>query len=368
MVVALPACAGISLPTGSTAGPPAQTPIPTPTPIPPNTVSILKLLTKEVTIGSTVDRVNGDKGPRAISIVPCNCNGAFSQGQLVVCNFENSAGIAGSGSTIEILDPEPRSPLIRFAQSDSIEGCDGTTLTSINGLYGAGITSERVVQYSNSGIVKRVYSGKTIAAPFSDVDAFPLPSFSPEYIFVGTTSGGIVNISAGFDGNGVATQVAQGFAVNADTGWRALAPSGLQYDRQLDTLYVVDGVTDTIVAFNHASELLEENEIVVESGGKTFECEHPRLTCGRLVYSGKPLDAPIASTLLPNGNLIVANTRGKANTLVELTPQGKILDTKVVDASTAAGVYGLAAAGTNDSNTVLFFTDANFNTVQKLEQ
>ena len=76
----------------------------------------------------------------------------------------------------------------------------------------------------------------------------------------------------------------------------------------------------------------------------------------------------MAATLLPNGNLIVANTQGTANTLVELTPKGKVLDTKVVDESSTQGVFGLAAGGTNDANTVLFYTDTNSNTVHELER
>ena len=113
-----------------------------------------------------------------------------------------------------------------------------------------------------------------------------------------------------------------GFAVNHKTGWSTLGPSGLQYWPKTDTLYVADGVDNTIVAFNNASELLVKDEIVVKKGGKTFKCKFPKTTCGELIYSGSPLDAPVAMTLLPNGNLIVANTDG-GNTLVELTPDGK---------------------------------------------
>ena len=36
---------------------------------PSDTTSILKLLTKDVTIGSTVDPANGDTGPRAVTVV-----------------------------------------------------------------------------------------------------------------------------------------------------------------------------------------------------------------------------------------------------------------------------------------------------------
>src|ERR1700734_3958520 len=87
--------------------------------------SILKLLTKDVVIGSTVDAKNGDQGPRALSIAPCNCLGLLSKGRLVVWNFKTVAGVAGDGTTIEALNPTPGSKPVRFFQGASIEGCDG---------------------------------------------------------------------------------------------------------------------------------------------------------------------------------------------------------------------------------------------------
>ena len=57
-----------------------------------------------------------------------------------------------------------------------------------------------------------------------------------------------------------------------------------------------------------------------------------------------------------------------ANTLVELTPTGQILDTRVVDKSSAQSVFGLVATGTSDSNTALFFTDTHDNDVHELER
>jgi hypothetical protein len=145
-----------------------------------------------------------------------------------------------------------------------------------------------------------------------------------------------------------------------------LAPSGFQYDQKTDTLYIVNGANNTIVSFTNASDLLDKDEIIVQPGGKTFKCRYPKTTCGKLIMSGSPLNAPMASAMLPNGNLVVANTQGTSNTLVEFTPAGKVLDTKVVDTSSTQGVYGLVARGTTDANTVIFFTDSNNNTVQEL--
>jgi hypothetical protein len=334
---------------------------------PADTTSILKKLTKDVVIGSTVDAKNGDQGPRSISIVPNNSHGMLAKNDILVCNFEDSSGVLGNGTTMEALNPTPSSTPVRFFQNVSIKGCDGDAISAHDGtVYGAGLASGKIVVISKNGQAQKTYSGKTITDPFSDTSSDPPQNFSPLYIYGGTTvGGGIVSISIGFYGNGLATQVAKGFGVSK--GSQELAPSGLQYDRKTDTLYIVDGVTNTIVAFSNSSKLLDKDEIIVKPGGKSFTCKYPKTTCASLVYSGTPLDAPMASALLPNGNLIVANTQGTANTLVELTPQGQVLDTKVVDQSSTQGVFGIAARGTSDSNTVLFFTDTNSNNVQELE-
>ena|GEM_PF-4859003 len=170
-------------------------------------------------------------------------------------------------------------------------------------------------------------------------------------------------------------QVISGFGVNRGSGWSALGPSGIQYNATRtrtdskcnDTLYMVDGVDNTVVAISNASNLLEKDEIVVEPGGKKFKCKYASKTCATLVYSGSPLNAPVAQALLPNGNLIVANTKG-GNTLVELTPTGKVLATKTIDTNKSADIFGLLAEGTDDSTTVLFYTDTSTNTLQELEQ
>ena len=53
-----------------------------------DSTSILKKLVKDVTIGSTVDPSNGDRGPRAISVVMTSY-GELKKNQILVCNFDN---------------------------------------------------------------------------------------------------------------------------------------------------------------------------------------------------------------------------------------------------------------------------------------
>ncbi len=342
--------------------------------VPDDNTSILKKLTKDVEIGSTVDRKNGDLGPRAISVARATF-GLLKEGQVVVCNFADSAGTAGKGTTIEVLDPKPHSKPATFTQSPKVEGCDGDATTATNQVYGAGQVSRLVSQFTPQGELKASH-GPPIQVPFADADAFCGEAYAPEDIYISDSKTGsvfklaFVPISSG---NVKVVRVITGFGVNKSSGWSTLGPSGIQYNSTRtgplcnDTLYIVDGVDNTVVAVSNASSLLEKDEIVVQPGGKKFKCAHAKATCATLVYSGSPLNAPVASALLPNGNLIVANTKG-GNKLVELTPAGKILDTKTIDTSTAGHIFGLLATGTTDSNTALFYTDTETNTLQELEQ
>jgi len=367
-LLATSACGGnATVPSGVASAPGASSAVPN------DSISILKKLTKDVEIGSTVDPKNGDMGPRAISLARATFG--LKKGQLVVCNFDDSAGTVGKGTTIEVLNPDPHSKPVTFTQSGKLEGCDGDAITATNQVYGAGLVSGLVSRFNQDGQLEKSH-GSPVEAPFADADAFCGEAYAPEDIYIGDSKTGSV-VKLAFvpvsSGNVRLTQVITGFGINKGSGWSVLGPSGIQYNSQKtgslcnDTLYIVDGVDNTVVAVSNASNLLEKNEIVVQPGGKKFKCAHPTKTCATLVYSGAPLTAPVASALLPNGNLIVANTQG-GNTLVELTPAGKILDTKTIDTSTTADVFGLLATGTSDSNTVLFYTDTKTNTLQELEQ
>ncbi|MGC2406301.1 MAG: hypothetical protein WA431_07825 [Candidatus Cybelea sp.] len=340
-----------------------------------DTKSILKLLTKDVEIGSTVDSKNGDTGPRAISLVHSTFR--LKKGQLLVCNFEDSAGTAGKGTTIEVFDPKPNSKPRTFVQSSKIEGCVGNAATVANDVYGAGMASGIAAQFNPSGELQYSY-GSPIEEPLDDADASCGLAYAPEDVYVSDAkTGDVIKLAKPpvSSGRATETQVISGFAVNKGSGWSALGPSGIQYNATRtrtgslcnDTLYILDGVDNTVVAVSNASNLLEKDEIVVEPGGKRFKCTYASKTCATLVYSGSPLNAPVAQALLPNGNLIVANSKD-GNTLVELTPTGKILDTKTIDTNKTGDIFGLLAEGTGDSNTVLFYTDTATNTLQELEQ
>jgi hypothetical protein len=326
---------------------------------PGDTTSILKKLTKNVEIGSTVDPTNGDTGPRGLSQVAFSY-GKLKKGDLLVCNFDDSAGNAAKGTTVELLSSTSGSKPTTFVQTSDIEGCDGTATDEGDQLWVTGLTSKKLVWLDQNGNEKKAY-GSPIVDPLGDSYGAPPPStlgYAPYFIFSGDTGSGSVDPFPMGYGGGKILQAVTGFAVTKVNGWTTLGPSGLSFNHHNGALYVMDGANNTLVEITNAPNLLLKDEIVVQKGGKTFKCKDAKDTCAKLVYSGSPLNAPEASTLLPNGNLVIANTQG-GNTLVEMTPKGQVLDTEVVDTSQTQGIYGLWAAGKNDNDT---------NTVQELEQ
>jgi hypothetical protein len=328
--------------------------------------SILKKFKKDVVIGSTVDPTNGDTGPHGLSQSSLNY-GVIKNHQLIVCNYADSTGTAGNGTTIEILDPIAGSKPTRYVGDNRIKGCGASVVTSANSVYAAGLAAGQVCGFDQKGRFKKCY-GSPLMAPFGGADAANPQHYAAEYIFASDVkTGSLVSWSVDFYGNPNELQVVTGFAVNNGSGWGVLGPSGLQYQKRTDMIYVVDGVTNTVVKLGPAGNLLQKDEIVVRPGGKTFNCKHKSVACAKLIYSGSPLNAPVAAALLPNGNLIVANTVG-GNKLVEISAAGKLLATKFIDKSSVAHVFAMHAAGTSDANTVLFYTDTKDNSVHELEQ
>ncbi|HEV2037970.1 MAG TPA: hypothetical protein VGQ96_05120, partial [Candidatus Eremiobacteraceae bacterium] len=59
--------------------------------------SVLKLLDDTQTIGSAVDPSNGDQNPYGLDVAKANA-GKLSAGDLVVCNFNDSANVQGKGT------------------------------------------------------------------------------------------------------------------------------------------------------------------------------------------------------------------------------------------------------------------------------
>ena len=71
-------------------------------------VSVLKHLKTQIVIGSTIDPKFKQLNPYGLAVAPSTM-GAFTAGDLVVCNFNARSNVQGTGYTIVGLHPAPGS-------------------------------------------------------------------------------------------------------------------------------------------------------------------------------------------------------------------------------------------------------------------
>ncbi|MEO9263003.1 MAG: hypothetical protein ABI282_02850, partial [Candidatus Baltobacteraceae bacterium] len=319
-----------------------------------DSVSVLKQLTVKKTIGSTVDPMNGDQNPYGLDVAR-STSGKIKAGDFVICNFNNKANVQGTGTTIEVLHPTVGAVPMRLAQHKSLRGCDALALSPGDDPWVAAFSANDNPIFTSSGMFVTALTQYPWYRPFGQAFSPIGPTGGSAFYESNAADGSIVRINVDTSFNYTFDRIASGFGVNQGQPGSILGPSGLQYDTKLDRLYVIDGTTNTIVALNHVTTI-PAGGIAVGPDGKTFS--GPFAKRGKLIFAGAPLNGPISSALLPNGNLIVGNTldpNGK-NLMVEIsTTTGHMLFVRNVDKGVGAAIFGMVATGTTDQNTKLYF-------------
>lgn len=328
-------------------------------------------LKSNTVVSSTVDPSNGDQNPYGLVID--NRPGTTTPGALYVSNFSDKNGTNGAGSTVErIQNGKPTTfstgangpAALAFAAKGPLwianfgqVGTDGNVqVTKPNGAsFGAnGIITNRSVQ----GPWGQAFG------TYTDASGNKQPTF-----FVTGAQNGTVAAMYGFTPPNFAgtTQFAvlgSGLAHTGSTANDVEGPQGLAWDAANHTLYVTDTADNSVRAFDWTGP-----------NGMTEQGQ------GKLVYQGGALKKPVGIALNPvNGDLLVVNQGN--NNLVELSldgkgPKGKahvvgqvVLDKTPVNPKTGAGsaLFGLAATQDASGNLVVYYTDDNTNTVNKLSQ
>jgi len=324
-------------------------------------VSVLKQLDKQVVIGSTVDPANGAQNPYGLTVASTTV-GKLTKGDLVVCNFNGSSNVQGTGESVVALHPVPKSDPIHVSSIEELRGCDALALDIDGTIWAAAMVANDNPVMASSGKLLSNIKGKPFNQPWGQVLARHKSRSAFYETNAGTGSVVRINLGTKFTYDVIAT----GFPVNHGQPGTALAPSGLAYDASIDTLYFADGQNNTIVAFKDVSKIPKGGIRAIRNGMKF---SGPSADDARVVFSGKPLNGPISTALLPNGNLVVGNTldpTGK-NLILEISAAGKLLDMRNVDKGAAGAIFGMVATGTSISDTKVYFNDDNNNNVQVLE-
>ena len=348
----------------------------TPTPT-PSVVSQLKTTT---TIGSTVDAANGDNNPYGLAIAPVTA-GSITAGDLIVCNFNNKAGVSAAGTTIEDLSPMAGSMPKRIAQDASLAGCDSLALNGASDfIWVAAYTANDNPIFKPTGtLATTLATSFKWMQPWGQIYAAPSMSSgitaNPAFYITDAGNGSIVASSITSTGL-VFTTIATGFPTNLASKYGILAPAGLTYDPNTDTLYIVSSANNSIIAFSKVSTIPNNGITVTATAtspgvyGSTAASTTfggPAASQAKVIFAGTPLNYPVSAALLYNGDLIVGNTGD--NNMVEINPAtSTMIDTKSVDTGNVGAIFGIATSGTTLATQKVYFNDDNTNTVVGLSQ
>lgn len=332
-------------------------------------------LRQVTTVGSTIPP-NGDLNPYGLAVVPSSA-GALRAGDLLVSNFNAKSNDQGTGTTIVELAPSGTRTVFADIKASSLPGaCPGgvgltTALSVVPGDYvvvgslpttnGQSATARYgcLIVLDDSGHPVSTIAGANIQGPW---DMTAVTRGSTTSLFVSNVLNGgpkeglhtidnstVVRINV-TSGPGRAPKVVSQEVVVKGIPWRddktalAIGPTGVGVDGN-GTLYVADTLNSAILAVPQAltrNTAVEDSSIALTHGGD--------------------LKQPLGLALAPNGDILTTNALN--GDIVETSPSGKQLLTRVADVKTGAGsLFGLAPA---PGGTGVYYVDDGANTLRLL--
>ena len=346
--------------------------------------SILSMLSPStiVTIGSTVDPIEHGNNPYGLAIAPVTA-GLITAGDLIVCNFNDGATqTEGQGTTIVGLHPAPGSSPYRIAQSSSLLGCNALATFPDDSIAAAAFSANQNPLVAPSGTSGTPFSADTLAGPWGEAYA-PANGQNPAALYVSNVNGTIDRITLNGDTQAGFMQIVAGFCRSGQPG-SIYAPAGLTYDPSVDTLYVIDTSSYSVVALANVSGIGAAGVTVAGQCSTTASApptpvptfSGPSASSASVIAHGAPLFAPLGAALLADGDLIVENsdigiTSGQMpNMAVEVSPVlpgGFVGQPVQLDTSgTPGALFGIVATVDGQGNPIVYFNDDNTNSVMRM--
>ena len=327
---------------------------------------------KAVTIASTVDAGTGDDNPYGLAIAPMTA-GPITAGDLLVCNFNNKA-VQGTGTTIVGMNPAAGAKTYRIAQDAKLQGCDALAVLADGSIAAAAFSANQVPLVGATGAVTTPFAGDAVTSPWG-LAYVAAKGANPAALYVSDLNGSIFRIDLNGDAQASFTQIAAGFCGSGTAG-AVFAPAGLTYDPSIDTLYIVDTSSNSVVAFANVSSI-GAGGVMVNGQCKSVAApptpaptfSGPAAASARVVANGGPFISPISAALLSDGDLIVTNgdvnigTGQMPNLAVEVSPVlpgGFVGDPVQLDTSgTPGALFGIVATADAQGHQIIYFNDDN---------
>lgn len=306
------------------------------------------------TIGSILDPINGDQNPYGLAIAPLS-GGLLTAGDLVVCDFNDAANVQGNGTSVEVIHPALGSTAHRFAQSASQMGCGAVAALSNGSVAVTAKLANNVLLYNSAGVptlIPHAWNG-----PWGIAFA---AAATPALYVSNANDGSIVRVRLNSNGTFGFDQIATGFSVNHGAPGNIFAPYGLSYSPALDALYIMDTNANRIVVFGQVSSI-PANGIAVTGG--TFS--GPSAGSAHVFFSGPPLNNPLGSTLLPNGDVGVVNNSD--DQFMEFKSDGTLVGMLALEPGQGGGaLFSIAATVNTSGQTIVYYVDSTDNTARIL--
>ena len=331
------------------------------------------------TIGSTIDPVSADYNPYGLTLAPATA-GLITQGDLIVCNF--NAGMQtqqGTGTTIVGLHPTAGAMPYRIAQSADLQGCNALAMLPDDSISAAAYMSNESPLVTAAGVVNTPFSSDTFAHPWGEAYVAATGTH-PAALYISNVDGSIDRITLNGDAQSAFTQIATGFCASGSPG-AIFAPSGLTYDASIDTLYIVDTSSNSVVAFANVSAIDAAGIAVNGQCSSVMAPPTPAPTFGgpsasaaRVIATGGGFFTPLSAALLSDGDLIVADAdinigSQTPNLVFEISPVlpgGFVGQPVQLDTGTSGALFGIAATVDGQGNQIVYFNDDNANAVMKI--
>jgi len=330
--------------------------------------SFLSHFSTVTNVASTVP-ANGDVNPYGITVVPQSM-GKLARGDTLVSNFNNSANLQGTGTTI--VEIAPSGAVTTFTQlNGALPGaCPGgvglsTALTTLPGGWvvvgslptsdGTSATAQAgcLIVLNSAGMPVETWSGGNINGPW---DLTAISGDDGAQIFVSNVLNGTVAHSPSTVNQGTvvrldvrlsrdnpprlvgSTVIANGFAERTDPAALVVGPTGLALGHE-GQLYVADTVNSRIAVIPFAAW-----RWAPATGG------------GITLSSGGALNGPLGLASAPNGDVLSVNADD--GNIVETTPFGRQIASPQIDPAGAGGdLFGLTLAP--NGHGVLFVDDGD---------
>ena len=332
-----------------------------------------------IQIGSTIDPIEMGGNPYGLAIAPIT-TGLITAGDLVACNFNDGAtNTQGLGTTIVGLHPTAGAMPYRIAQSSQLQGCNALAMLPDDSISAAAFGANQSALVTAAGVVNTPFSSDTFAHPWGAAYE-PANGQNPAALYVSNFDGSIDRITLNGDTQTAFTQIATGFC-NSGAPGAVFAPSGLTYDASIDTLYIVDTSSNSVVAFAGVSSIGAAGVVVngqcppgtmPPTPAPTFS--GPSAASARVIATGGALFTPLSAALLSNGDLIVGNAdinigSQTPNLVFEISPVlpgGFVGQPVQLDTGAPGALFGIVATVDAQGNQIVYFNDDNNNAVMKI--